>query len=133
MAEEVRPEDLEITDELIAERNDFEPGETPEDMTSWQRPITAFIDILNNWVGRIIALLLVPLIAIVVWEVVLRNGYAILRDNGMLEIAETLGFGPTVWVYDTSRMLAGFMFMAAAASTCVRGTLSIPPRMMSAV
>ena len=121
MAEEVNPEDLEITDELIAERNAFEPGETPEDMTSWQRPITAFIDIMNNWVGRIIALLLVPLIAIVVWEVALRNGYAILRDNGMLELAETLGLGPTVWVYDTSRMLAGFMFMAAAGYGLMRG------------
>ena len=81
MAEEVNPADLEITDELIAERNDFVPGETPEDMTSWQRPITAAIDIMNNWVGRVIALLLVPLIAIVVWEVTLRNGYAILREK----------------------------------------------------
>ncbi len=121
MAEEVHPENLDITDELIAERNDFVPGETPEDMTSWQRPITAFVDRLNNWVGRIIALLLIPLIAIVVWEVVLRNGYALLRDNGMLNLAQTLGLGPTVWVYDTSRMIAGFMFMAAAGYGLMRG------------
>ncbi len=121
MAEEVNPAELEIADELIAERNAFAPGETPEDMTAWQRPITAFIDKLNNRVGQLIALLLVPLIAIVVWEVTVRNGYAILRDNGMLELAQSLGLGPTVWVYDTSRMLAGVMFMAAAGYGLMRG------------
>ena len=31
--EEVNPEDLEIADELIAERRAEAPGETPEDMT----------------------------------------------------------------------------------------------------
>ena len=47
MAEEVIPDDLDITDELIAERRAEEPGQTPEDMTPWQRPITAFIDVIN--------------------------------------------------------------------------------------
>ena len=36
MAEEVIPNDLDITDELIAERRAEEPGQTPEDMTPWQ-------------------------------------------------------------------------------------------------
>ena len=45
--EEVNPEDLEIADELIAERRAEAPGETPEDMTPWQRPITAVIDVIN--------------------------------------------------------------------------------------
>ena len=120
-ANEVDIDKLEIADELIAERNDFVPGETPEDMTPWQRPITAFIDRLNNRVGQLIALMLVPLIAVVVWEVVMRNGYAILRDNGMLDLANALGLGPTVWVYDTSRMLAGVLFMAAAGYGLMRG------------
>ena len=40
-ADEVNPEELEIADELIAERRAERPGETPEDMTAWQRPITA--------------------------------------------------------------------------------------------
>ena len=62
MAEEVIPDDLDITDELIAERRAEEPGQTPDDMTPWQRPITAFIDVLNMWAGRLICLLLVPLI-----------------------------------------------------------------------
>lgn len=40
--------ELEITDELIAERRAEQPGETPEDMTPWQRPITAFIDVMTD-------------------------------------------------------------------------------------
>ena len=51
MAEEVIPDDLEIADELIAERRQEKPGETPEDMTPWQRPITGAIDVLNDWAG----------------------------------------------------------------------------------
>ena len=96
-------------------------GKTPDDMTPWQRPITAFIDKLNHRAGQLVALMLVPLIAVVVWEVLLRNGYAIFRDNGLLDLANTLGLGPTVWVYDTSRMLAGVMFMAAAGYGLMRG------------
>jgi len=48
MAEEVDPKKLEIADELIAERRAERPGETPDDMTPWQRPITASIDIIND-------------------------------------------------------------------------------------
>ena len=69
MAEDVNPDELDITDELIAERRAEQPGETPETMTPWQRPITAAIDVLNYRAGQIIALLMVPLIAVVVWEV----------------------------------------------------------------
>ena len=58
MADDVNPDELDITDELIAERRAEEPGETPEDMTPWQRPITAAIDLLNHWAGRLICLLL---------------------------------------------------------------------------
>ena len=68
-SDEVDVEKLDITDELIAERHDFVPGQTPEEMTSWQRPITAVIDIVNLWAGRIISLMLVPLIAIVVYAI----------------------------------------------------------------
>ena len=56
MADEVKPDELDITDELIAERRAEEPGQTPKDMTPWQRPITAAIDVLNLWVGRVICL-----------------------------------------------------------------------------
>lgn len=121
MAEEVIPDDLDTTDESIAERRNEKAGYTPEDMTSWQRPITATIDIINEWAGRLTCLLLVPLIFAMVFEVVSRKAFAIFTDYGMNEFAREIGLGPTLWVYDTSRMLGGVIFMAAAAYALMRG------------
>ena len=121
MADEPNPDDLEIADELIAERRSEAPGETPEDMTPWQRPITAAIDVLNYRAGQLISLLMVPLIAVVVYEVLSRNSFAILQDAGFEDLARSLGLGPTLWVYDTSRMIAGVLFMAAAGYGLMRG------------
>ena len=121
MAEEPNPDDLEIADELIAERRAEAPGETPEDMTAWQRPITAAIDVVNYRAGQIIALLLVPLIAVVVFEVFSRNTFSILQNAGFEDLARSLNLGPTLWVYDTSRMIAGVIFMAAAGYGLMRG------------
>ena len=114
MADEPNPEDLEIADELIAERRAEAPGETPEDMTSWQRPITAIIDVVNYRAGQIIALMMVPLIAIVVWEVFSRNSFIILQNAGYEEFARSMGLGPTLQAYDLSRMIAGVLWMAGA-------------------
>lgn len=119
MAEEVG--ELDITDELIAERRAEEPGQTPEDMTPWQRPITAFIDVLNLWAGRITCFLLIPLIIAMVFEVVSRKLFAVFTDYGYNELAISIGLGPTLWVYDTSRMLGGVLFMAAAGYALMRG------------
>ena len=121
MADEPNPEDLEIADELIAERRSEAPGETPEDMTPWQRPITAIIDVINYRAGQIIALMIVPLIIVVVYEVFSRNSFAILQNAGYADLARSLGLGPTLWVYDTSRMIAGVLFMAAAGYGLMRG------------
>ncbi|MDG1737220.1 MAG: TRAP transporter large permease subunit [Paracoccaceae bacterium] len=120
-ADEVNPEDLEIADELIAERRSEAPGETPEDMTAWQRPITAAIDVVNYRAGQIISLLMVPLIAVVVFEVLSRNSFSILSNAGFEDFARSLGLGPTLWVYDTSRMIAGVLFMAGAGYGLMRG------------
>jgi TRAP-type mannitol/chloroaromatic compound transport system permease large subunit/TRAP-type mannitol/chloroaromatic compound transport system permease small subunit len=119
--EEVNPEALEIADELIAERRAEAPGQTPADMTPWQRPITAVIDLINYRAGQVIALLMVPLISVVVLEVISRNSFSILQNAGFEDLARTLGLGPTLWVYDTSRMLAGVLFMAAAGYGLMRG------------
>ncbi len=121
MADEVEMNKLDTTDELIAEARSEAPGETPEDMTSWQRPITAFIDVLNLWVGRIICVLMVPLVLAIVYEVFSRNMFAILTDMDMNDVAISWGFGPTLWVYDISRMLGGVIFMAAAGYALMRG------------
>ena len=98
-AEEPIPKDLEIADELIAERRAEAPGETPEDMTPWQRPITAVIDVVNYRAGQMIALLMIPLIAVVVYEVISRNLDTVLIDAGFENLAKALGLGPTLWVH----------------------------------
>ncbi|MGY3438807.1 MULTISPECIES: TRAP transporter large permease subunit [unclassified Marinovum] len=121
MADEVIPDALDITDELIAERRAEEPGQTPSDMTPWQRPITATIDVINLWAGRIICVLMIPLILAIVYEVFSRNMFAVLTENGMNEQAIAWGFGPTLWVYDIARMLGGVLFMAAAGYALMRG------------
>nr|WP_325249420.1 TRAP transporter large permease subunit [Amylibacter sp.] len=105
MAEEVDPGKLEITDELIAERNDFTPGQTPEDMSPWMRPIVAGIDVLNLWVGRFACLLVIPIIAVMVIEVVSRK----------------LFLAPTDYSFEYSRMFAGAMFMLGAGYALMRG------------
>ncbi len=121
MTEEVIPDDLDTTDESIAERRNERAGYTPDDMTPWQRPVTATIDIINEWAGRLTCLLLVPLIFAMVFEVVSRKAFAVFTDYGMNEFAREIGLGPTLWVYDTSRMLGGVIFMAAAAYALMRG------------
>ena len=105
MAEDVDPKTLEIADELIAERNAFTPGETPDDMTPWMRPVVATIDVLNLWVGRLTCLLVIPIIAVMVTEVVSRK----------------LFLAPTDYSYEYSRMLSGAMFMLGAGYALMRG------------
>lgn len=121
MAEDVKPDELDITDELIAERRAEQPGETPETMTPWQRPITAFIDVLNHWAGRLTCILLVPLIVVMVFEVTARTLFGTFTEWGMNEFARSIGLGPTLWAYDVSRMLGGVIFMLAAGYALLRG------------
>ena len=105
MAQEPNTDDLDITDELIAERRSDQPGETPEDMHPLARKIVGNIDILSNWTGKITCLMLLPVIISMVYEVVARK----------------LFIAPTDWAYDTSRMFAGAMFMAGAGYALMRG------------
>ena len=121
MADDVNPNDLEIADELIAERRKEKPGETPDDMTSWQRPITGSIDVINDWAGKILCLLMIPLIGVVVFEVISRNAFAIMSSYGWDETARAIGIGPTVFAYDISRMISGVLFMGAAGYGLMRG------------
>ena len=97
--------ELDISDELIAERRAGAPGETPEDMHPVMRFIVGNIDILNNWVGKLTCLLLIPVIAAMIIEVVARK----------------LFIAPTDWAYDASRMFSGAMFMLGAGYALMRG------------
>ena len=105
MAQEPNTNELDITDELIAERRAGAPGETPEDMHPLIRKIVGNIDIISNWIGKITCLLLIPIIFAMVYEVVARK----------------LFVAPTDWAYDTSRMISGAMFMLGAGYALMRG------------
>ena len=105
MVDEQVPDDLETADELIAERRTERPGETPSNMTSWQRPITGYIDLLNDFAGKALCLLMVPLIGVVVFEVISRNAFGIMASYDWDDTARALGLGPTLFAYDISRMI----------------------------
>ena len=105
MAQTEDGKDLDIADELIAERRAVDPGDTPADMHPLARAIVGHIDILNNWVGKLTCLLLLPVIGAMVYEVVARK----------------LFIAPTDWAYDTSRMFSGAMFMLGAGYALMRG------------
>ncbi|MBL6782252.1 MAG: TRAP transporter large permease subunit [Alphaproteobacteria bacterium] len=105
MAKNEEGMELDISDELIAERRAGDPGDTPEDMHPIMRFIVRNIDILNNWVGRLTCLMLIPVIAAMIYEVVARK----------------LFIAPTDWAYDTSRMFSGAMFMLGAGYALMRG------------
>lgn len=62
------------------------------------------IDAASAWSGRIVAWLILPLIATMTWEVAIRH------------VAT-----PTQWAYDISYMLYGALFMLGAAYTLYRG------------
>ena len=96
---------LDTTDEMIAERRAGAPGETPEDMNPLSRLIVGNIDLLNHWVGKLTCLMLIPVIGAMVYEVVARK----------------LFIAPTDWAYDTSRMFSGAMFMMGAGYALMRG------------
>ena len=99
------PEDLDITDELIAERRGGEPGDLPHDMAGWMRSAITRIDTFSLWCGRIFCWMLVPLMLAMVWEVLARKLFA----------------APTMWAYDVSRMLSGALFLVGAGYALMRG------------
>lgn len=105
MTEDINPDDLEIADELIAERRSAAPGELPEDMKPWMAKTITLIDTFSLWTGKTVCWLLVPLAFAMVYEVIARKFFV----------------APTVWAYDISRMTYGAMFMLGAGYALLRG------------
>lgn len=103
--EEVAPGELDITDELIAERRAGAPGELPDDMAPWMASIITVIDTMSLWVGRVVCWLTIPMLFAMVYEVFMRYVFV----------------APTMWAYDISRMLYGAMFMLGAGYALSRG------------
>ena len=66
--------------------------------------VIQIIDAISIWSGRVVAWLILPLIAVMAYEVVVRY------------VAT-----PTQWAYDLSYMMYGAMFMLGAAYTLYRG------------
>ena len=91
-------ENLDITDELIAERRTS--LKMPEDMTPWMAKTIEFIDSKMLITGKVFAWLTVFLIYAMIHEVIGRHFFN----------------RPTLWSFDISRMLAGALFMLGAAA-----------------
>jgi TRAP-type mannitol/chloroaromatic compound transport system permease small subunit len=95
------PEQLDITDELIAERRG--DGPMPPDM--WLGGLATAIDTFSLWTGRVVCLLLIPMLASMVYEIIARKFF----------------IAPTLWAYDISRMTMGAMFMLGAGYVLLKG------------
>ena len=96
-------ENLDITDELIAERRTS--LKMPEDMIPWMAQTKEFIDSKMLITGKVFAWLTVFLIYAMIHEVIGRHFFN----------------RPTLWSCDISRMLAGALFMLGAAYTLSKG------------
>ena len=101
----VDPSELEVADELIAERRSRGPGDLPDDMPRWMARVITGIDWFSQWVGWIVCWLTVPLFLAMVYEVVARYAFT----------------APTMWAYDISRMLYGALFMLGAGYALSKG------------
>ena len=96
-------ENLDITDELIAERRTS--TKMPEDMIPWMAKTIEFIDSKMLLSGKIIMWITIPLIYAMIHEVIGRHFFN----------------RPTLWSFDISRMLAGALFMLGASYTLSKG------------
>ena len=92
---------LDVSDELIAERRGDRP--MPPDM--WLGGLATAIDVFSLWTGRFVCLLLIPMLASMVYEIIARKFFV----------------APTLWAYDISRMTMGAMFMLGAAYALMKG------------
>ena len=96
-------ENLDITDELIAERRTS--TKMPKDMDPWMAKTIEFIDRNMLITGKIVCWITIPLIFAMVYEFIGRHFFN----------------RPTLWSFDISRMLAGALFMLGAAYTLSKG------------
>jgi len=103
--QDVNPDELDITDELIAERRGDGTSKLPDDMVPWMAKVITVIDTFSLWTGRVVGLLTLPLIFAMVYEVVARYAFV----------------APTMWAYDISRMLYGALFMLGAGYALSKG------------
>ena len=99
-----KPSNLDISDEMIAERRGG-PGKMPDDMPTWMAKAIVSIDKFNKTIGNIVCWITIPLILGMVYEVLARK----------------LFLAPTIWAYDMSRFLYGALFMLGAGYALSKG------------
>ena len=99
-----KPTNLDISDEMIAERRGG-PGKMPDDMPTWMAKAIVSIDKFNKTIGNIVCWITIPLILGMVYEVLARK----------------LFLAPTIWAYDMSRFLYGALFMLGAGYALSKG------------
>lgn len=102
---DTEPDLQEIGDELLADRRHGPDARLPDDMNPLHRTLIHAIDTLADWTGRIVCLLVVPIMFAMVYEVIARKIF----------------IAPTLWAFDISRMLYGMSFMLGAAFGLMRG------------
>ena len=96
---------LEIGDELLAEARGGPDAPLPDDMHPTAQFLIKIIDKFNDRVGKVVALLVVPIIFAMFYEVIARKFF----------------IAPTLWAFDVSRMLYGMSFMLGAGYALMRG------------
>lgn len=99
-----KPTNLDISDEMIAERRGGS-GKMPDDMPTWMAKTIVSIDRFNKIIGNIVCWITIPLILGMVYEVLARK----------------LFLAPTIWAYDMSRFLYGALFMLGAGYALSKG------------
>ena len=99
-----KPTNLDISDEIIAERRGGS-GKMPDDMPTWMAKTIVSIDKFNKTIGNIVCWITIPLILGMVYEVLARK----------------LFLAPTIWAYDMSRFLYGALFMLGAGYALSKG------------
>ena len=97
--------DLEAGDELLASASGAPHAPLPDDMHPTARSVVWFLDWFSEWQGRIVCLMVVPIIFAMVYEVIARKFF----------------LAPTLWSFDLSRMLYGASFMLGAAYALMKG------------
>ena len=64
------------------------------------------VNIMNEWIGRVDAFIIIPLVLITVYEVVMRKFFN----------------SPTIWVFETSNQLYAMLFMLGLGFALLRGS-----------
>lgn len=105
MTDDLDNVNLEAGDELLAEARGGPDTPLPDDMHPLARSIVWAIDWFSEWQGRLVCLMVVPIIFAMVYEVVMRKFF----------------IAPTLWAFDISRMLYGMSFMLGASYALMRG------------